>query len=319
MEEMRLSRRTLLKYAVALFTGAVGVTLYINSKHLSIDEAIKISLNKLKILLNSVEKEAPKVVEKNIDLWVEKKLDENIDKFLDWYYSIGGEIAILIYAALEKGVDIFENEYLREKYTEFQNRFTETLFNGILGNTPEEIKNLYAQKLDIYKKETLEIFSNVEKIDLNVLQEILNKLEKNTLLRVGITLSVSLKFFSFLTRRLVSRLSRIFIRKVGRRIALRFGMARFLSIIGLACANFAIACIGALNVAFDILFRRLDAFLNRDELKKEIRMLILNNLQQIKDSAKEAVVAKVENVNEEIYKIAKKEFKKLSPYEILKD
>ncbi len=319
MEDLKISRRNLLKVGSLLFIGMAGITIYINSNHISIDEAIKISLNKLNITLNDIEKEIPTIIDKNIDIWAKQTLDKNIENFLDWYYSMGGELAILVYAALEKGIDIFKNEYLREKYEEFKRGFTEKLFEGILDKTIKDIKSLYYQKFETYKLEITEIFKNVDKIDISKIKNLLNNLEKRTLIRVSVSLSISLSFFAFLTRRLIGKLTRIFIKKVGKKVALRFGMGRFFSLIGLACANFAILCIGALNVAFDAVFRKLDEFLNRDELKKEIKTLILTYLPQIKEDIKKGVLSKVKSINRETFLLARKEFMKIYPYEIIRD
>jgi len=312
-EEVNTSRRSFLKYLAIFLTIGAGISVYINRNEISLEQTVKELLKNLKSKLEEVKPKSKEIVSNDIENWSNEQLDKNIDKFLDWYYSIGGEIAVALYIVykygnkLSKLVDL-DFEVVRKKEEEFNKMISEKLFDGLLEDTPEKIKLVYKEKLDEFNKEAKLKIKKVAPSKLDILNKILDKLSQKTLTRISLSLTIGGILGAFILRKISSRLARKIIFKTGSKVAARFTGSKIVSLIGLICGPAALLCTGALTVASEYVAIRIDEFFTRDSLKKELKAMIIAEINKLKPEVEKKVVLKIEEINNDIYKEAEKIF-----------
>jgi hypothetical protein len=312
-EEVNTSRRSFLKYLAIFLTIGAGVSIYLNSNKLSVEEAVKKALNKLKFKLEEVKPEAVKIVNDDIDSWVEYQLDQNIEKFLDWYYSIGGEIVVILYLATKYGNKALQtlkisSKKLKEYEDELNKKFADILFKGFLIGTPDKIKLAYENKINEFNREAITIFQRADINSLTTVKQVLDKISKKTLQHVAVAFSVSAIAGTIILRKVVSRFARKFVLKTGEKIVARLAVSKGTSLTGAVCGPLAPLCIAGLTALTEYVSIKVDEFFTRDNFREELKAMILADLNNLKPEIKDTIVKKVDETNQKIYEESKKIF-----------
>jgi len=310
-EEEKTSRRNFLKYLALFLTLGAGVSIYINQNKISVEEAIKKTLNLLKIKLDEVKPEAEKITENDIDSWLSRELDKNIDKFLDWYYSIGGEIVVILYIATKYGNEVLKklnisSDFVKEKEEELNKHFADMLFAGFLKETPNKIKLVYEKKLEEFNKNAILIFKNTDINDFRSVKYALDKIYKKTLTHVSITFSITGIVGAILLRQVISRFTRRFILKTGEKVFAKSAASRGTSLVGVICGPAAPLCIAGLAAVIEYASIKIDEIITRESFKKELKEMIISDLNKIKPKIKNSIITKVEEINKKTYEEGKK-------------
>jgi len=101
--------------------------------------------------------------------------------------------------------------------------------------------------------------------------------------------SASTLIVAVLSRKLMARLGRRLVTKFGGQIFKRFAAARGGSLIGGLCGPFAAACITALTALLEFVAIKLDELITRDSFRKELKAMILQDLETIKQHTKQTI------------------------------
>jgi len=173
LEEKVTSRRNFLKYLFLFFLAGSGAIAYYDCNRLSVKDAIRMALGILSTKLNEAKAQSLDVVDLDLTEWEKQKLDENIEKFLDWYYSIGGEIIVMLYIATDIATEFskeiaeklgLNSEKIKSLETKLYANIQDRLFDGFLEKSSQEIPKIYAMKMDEFSQETKIIFSKLDKL-----------------------------------------------------------------------------------------------------------------------------------------------------------
>ncbi len=211
-------------------------------------------------------------------------VEYNVDKFLDWHYSIKGDYSELaLFVAKKIGLsaedavaNVLQEKLLGKDYKQRLDAITKRL------------SKTYASLLNQHEKFVSETalkgvdtdLSQNEKILDTLGDEVARKLKANFTGAIGAMVGVSgLAIAAKLTPKLVA--------KIGAKLGAKVG-SKFLAKIGTVvsgswtCGPFAPACAIGLWFGSDVLFNYIDEWLHRDEFKKEI----LNNINEAKENLK---------------------------------
>ncbi len=211
-------------------------------------------------------------------------VENNVDKFLDWHYSIKGDYSELaLFAAKKTGLsaedavaNVLQEKLLGKDYKQRLDAITKRLSKtyASLSNQHEKFVSETALKgVDTDLSQNAKILDTLG-------DEVARKLKTNFTGAIGATAGVSgLAIVAKLTPKLVA--------KIGAKLGAKVG-GKFLAKIGTAvsgswtCGPFAPACAFGLWFGSDALFNYIDEWLHRDEFKKEI----LNNINEVKENLK---------------------------------
>ncbi len=211
-------------------------------------------------------------------------VEYNVDKFLDWHYSIKGDYSELaLFVAKKTGLsaedavaNVLQEKLLGKDYKQRLDAITKRL------------SKTYASLLNQYEKFVSE--TALKGVDTDLSQnakildtlgdEVARKLKANFTGAIGATAGVSgLAIAAKLTPKLVA--------KIGAKLGAKVG-GKFLAKIGTAvsgswtCGPFAPACAIGLWFGSDAAINFIDERLHRDKFKKEI----LNNINEVKENLK---------------------------------
>ncbi|GAA8855313.1 hypothetical protein HpRN190_02600 [Helicobacter pylori] len=198
-------------------------------------------------------------------------IENNVDKFLDWHYSLKGnysELALLVAKKLGLSVEDALFNKLQEKLlgADYKQR---------LQTMTDNISNAFISLLRQHKKDTEKIATQgvadipqvaefLKNIDDQIERDV--ELKKGFAAAIGATAGVGV---GKLMKRLVPKL----VEKLGTKLGAKF------------LAKFGIAVGGVLStLGADVAFNYIDEWLHRDDSKKEI----LNNINEVKKNLKES-------------------------------
>ncbi len=202
-------------------------------------------------------------------------IENNVDKFLDWHYSLKGnysELALLVAKKLGLSVEDALFNKLQEKLlgADYKQR---------LKTMTDNISDAFISLLHQHKKDTEKIATqgvadipqvveSLKNIDDQIERDL--KLKMRFVAAIGATAGVGA---GKLMKRLVPKL----VEKLGTKLGAKVG-AKFLAKFGIAVGG-VLSTLGA-----DVAFNYIDEWLHRDDFKKEI----LNNINEMKKNLKES-------------------------------
>nr|WP_269203269.1 hypothetical protein [Helicobacter pylori] len=234
--------------------------------------------------LNSDIKEMNGVINTQIDGFFDL-VEYNVDKFLDWHYSIKGDYSELALKLGEK-FGLSAEDVLAKK---LQEKLLGKDYEKRLDVLKKVLSKTYASLLSQHEKFVSE--TALKGVDTDLSQnakildtlgdEVARKLKANFTGTIGATAGVSgLAIMAKLTPKLVA--------KIGAKLGAKVG-GKFLAKIGTTlsgswtCGSFAPACAITLWFGSDAAINFIDEWLHRDDFKKEI----LNNINEMKKNLKE--------------------------------
>ncbi|GAA6905875.1 hypothetical protein HpHNI82_05450 [Helicobacter pylori] len=216
-------------------------------------------------LLSSSKDKMYSKVDAQIDNLFDPPIENNVDKFLDWHYSLKGnysELALLV--AKKLGLSIED-----ALFNKLQEKFLGADYKQRLKTMTDNISDAFISLLRQHKKDTEKIATQGVADIPQVVESLKNiddrterdlKLKMRFAVAIGLTAGVGA---GKLMKRLVPKL----VEKLGTKLGAKF------------LAKFGIAVGGVLpTLGADVAFNYIDEWLHRDDFKKEI----LNNINEMK-------------------------------------
>ncbi|GAA6782118.1 hypothetical protein BTM319_02150 [Helicobacter pylori] len=202
-------------------------------------------------------------------------IENNVDKFLDWHYSLKGnysELALL--AAKKLGLNVedalfnkLQEKLLGADYKQRLQTMTDNISDAFIGL-------LYQHKKDTEKIATQGVADIPQVVES--LKNIDDRIERDLKLKMGFAATIGATAgvgAGALMERLVPKL----VEKLGTKLGAKVG-AKFLAKFGIAVGG-VLSTLGA-----DVALNYIDEWLHRDDFKKEI----LNNINEAKKNLKES-------------------------------
>ncbi|GAA8572113.1 hypothetical protein oki143_02470 [Helicobacter pylori] len=205
-------------------------------------------------------------------------IENNVDKFLDWHYSLKGnysELALLV--AKKLGLSVED-----ALFNKLQEKFLGADYKQRLKTMTDNISDAFISLLRQHKKDTEKIatqgVADIPQV-VESLKNIDDKTERDLKLKMGFAAAIGATAgvgAGKLMKRLVPKL----VEKLGTKLGAKF------------LAKFGIAVGGVLStLGADVAFNYIDEWLHRDDFKKEI----LNNINEMKKNLKESYKISFDN------------------------
>ncbi|GAA6914653.1 hypothetical protein FIM43_00580 [Helicobacter pylori] len=203
-------------------------------------------------------------------------IENNVDKFLDWHYSLKGnysELALLVAKKLGLSVEDALFNKLQEKLlgADYKQR---------LQTMTDNISNAFISLLRQHKKDTEKIatqgVADIPQV-AESLKNIDDRTERDVELKMGFAAAIGATA-GVGAGALMKRLAPKLVEKLGTKLGAKLG-AKFLAKFGIAVGGGVLSTLGA-----DVAFNYIDEWLHRDDFKKEI----LNNINEAKKNLKES-------------------------------
>ncbi|GAA7352196.1 hypothetical protein MLS217_06670 [Helicobacter pylori] len=195
-------------------------------------------------------------------------IENNVDKFLDWHYSLKGnysELALLV--AKKLGLSVED-----ALFNKLQEKFLGADYKQRLKTMTDNISDAFISLLHQHKKDTEKIatqgVADISQV-VESLKNIDDQIERDLQLKMGFAATIGLTAgvgASVLMEKLAPKL----VKKLGAKLGAKF-LAKF--------GGGVLSTLGA-----DVAFNYIDEWLHRDDFKKEI----LNNINEMKKNLKES-------------------------------
>ncbi|GHQ71715.1 hypothetical protein [Helicobacter pylori] len=198
-------------------------------------------------------------------------IENNVDKFLDWHYSLKGNYSELaLFVAKKLGLSVED-----ALFNKLQEKFLGADYKQRLKTMTDNISDAFISLLRQHKKDTEKIatqgVADIPQV-MESLKNIDDKTERDLKLKMGFAAAIGATAgvgAGKLMKRLVPKL----VEKLGTKLGAKF------------LAKFGIAVGGVLStLGADVAFNYIDEWLHRDDFKKEI----LNNINEMKKNLKES-------------------------------
>ncbi|WP_231230663.1 hypothetical protein [Helicobacter pylori] len=196
-------------------------------------------------------------------------IENNVDKFLDWHYSLKGNYSELaLFVAKKLGLSVED-----ALFNKLQEKFLGADYKQRLKTMTDNISDAFISLLRQHKKDTEKIatqgVADIPQV-MESLKNIDDKTERDLKLKMGFAAAIGATAgvgAGKLMKRLVPKL----VEKLGTKLGAKF------------LAKFGIAVGGVLStLGADVAFNYIDEWLHRDDFKKEI----LNNINEVKENLK---------------------------------
>ncbi len=202
-------------------------------------------------------------------------IENNVDKFLDWHYSLKGNYSELAFLVAKKlGLSVED-----ALFNKLQEKFLGADYKQRLKTMTDNISDVFISLLRQHKKDTEKIatqgVADIPQV-MESLKNIDDRTERDLKLKMGFAAAIGLTAgvgAGKLMKRLVPKL----VEKLGTKLGAKVG-AKFLAKFGIAVGG-VLSTLGA-----DVAFNYIDEWLHRDDFKKEI----LNNINEVKKNLKES-------------------------------
>ncbi|GAA7466151.1 hypothetical protein MM0361_05280 [Helicobacter pylori] len=201
-------------------------------------------------------------------------IENNVDKFLDWHYSLKGnysELALFAAKFVAKTIGLSVEDAL---FNKLQEKLLGADYKQRLKTMTDNISDAFISLLHQHKKDTEKIatqgVADIPQV-VESLKNIDDRIERDLKLKMGFVAAIGATAgvgAGKLMKRLVPKL----VEKLGTKLGAKF------------LAKFGIAVGGVLStLGADVAFNYIDERLHRDDFKKEI----LNNINEMKKNLKE--------------------------------
>ncbi|UOS06933.1 hypothetical protein [Helicobacter pylori] len=198
-------------------------------------------------------------------------IENNVDKFLDWHYSLKGNYSELaLFVAKELSLSVED-----ALFNKLQEKFLGADYKQRLKTMTDNISDAFISLLRQHKKDTEKIatqgVADIPQV-VESLKNVDDQIERDLKLKMGFAAAIGATAgmgAGALMERLVPKL----VEKIGTKLGAKF------------LAKFGIAVGGVLStLGADVAFNYIDEWLYRDDFKKEI----LNNINEMKKNLKES-------------------------------
>ncbi|WP_231208401.1 hypothetical protein [Helicobacter pylori] len=206
-------------------------------------------------------------------------IENNVDKFLDWHYSLKGnysELALLV--AKKLGLSVED-----ALFNKLQEKFLGADYKQRLKTMTDNISDALISLLRQHKKDTEKIatqgVADIPQV-VESLKNIDDQIERDLELKMGFAAAIGATT-GMGAGALMERLAPKLVKKLGTKLG-----AKFLAKFGIAVGGGVLPTLGA-----DVAFNYIDEWLHRDDFKKEI----LNNINEMKKNLKESYKISFDN------------------------
>ncbi len=205
-------------------------------------------------------------------------IENNVDKFLDWHYSLKGNYSELaLFVAKKLGLSVED-----ALFNKLQEKFLGADYKQRLQTMTDNISDAFISLLRQHKKNTEKIatqgVADIPQV-VESLKNIDDQIERDLKLKMGFAAAIGATAgvgASVLMKRLAPKL----VEKLGTKLGAKF------------LAKFGIAVGGVLStLGADAALNYIDEWLHRDDFKKEI----LNNINEVKENLKESYKISFDN------------------------
>ncbi|WQZ37650.1 hypothetical protein E5P92_01755 [Helicobacter pylori] len=209
-------------------------------------------------------------------------IENNVDKFLDWHYSLKGNYSELaLFVAKKLGLSVED-----ALFNKLQEKFLGADYKQRLKTMTDNISDAFISLLRQHKKDTEKIatqgVADIPQV-VESLKNIDDRTERDLQLKMGFAAAIGATA-GVGAGALMKRLAPKLVEKIGAKLGAKVG-AKFL-------AKFGIAVGGVLpTLGADVAFNYIDEWLHRDDFKKEI----LNNINEMKKNLKESYKISFDN------------------------
>ncbi|GAA6800977.1 hypothetical protein BTM502_02180 [Helicobacter pylori] len=209
-------------------------------------------------------------------------IENNVDKFLDWHYSLKGNYSELaLFVAKKLGLSVED-----ALFNKLQEKLLGADYKQRLKTMTDNISDAFISLLHQHKKDTEKIatqgVADIPQV-VESLKNIDDRTERDLKLKMGFVASIGATAgvgAGKLMKRLVPKL----VEKLGTKLGAKVG-AKFLAKFGIAVGG-VLSTLGA-----DVALNYIDEWLHRDDFKKEI----LNNINEAKKNLKESYKISFDN------------------------
>ncbi|GHQ79953.1 hypothetical protein JP0078_01770 [Helicobacter pylori] len=209
-------------------------------------------------------------------------IENNVDKFLDWHYSLKGnysELALLAAKFVAKTIGLSVEDAL---FNKLQEKLLGADYKQRLQTMTDNISDAFISLLHQHKKDTEKIATQgVDDIPqvAEFLKNIDDRTERDVELKMGFAAAIG-ETAGMRAGALMKKLVPKLVEKLGTKLGAKF------------LAKFGIAVGGVLpTLGADVAFNYIDEWLHRDDFKKEI----LNNINKMKKNLKESYKISFDN------------------------
>ncbi|WP_120930343.1 hypothetical protein [Helicobacter pylori] len=205
-------------------------------------------------------------------------IENNVDKFLDWHYSLKGNYSELaLFVAKKLGLSVED-----ALFNKLQEKFLGADYKQRLKTMTDNISDAFISLLRQHKKDTEKIatqgVADIPQV-AESLKNIDDRIERDLKLKMGFAAAIGATDgvgAGKLMKRLVPKLVEKLGTKLGAKFLVKFGIA----------VGGVLSTLGA-----DVAFNYIDEWLYRDDFKKEI----LNNINEMKKNLKESYKISFDN------------------------
>ncbi|WP_120835995.1 hypothetical protein [Helicobacter pylori] len=232
-------------------------------------------------LLNSSKDKMYSKVDAQIDNLFDP-IENNVDKFLDWHYSLKGNYSELaLFVAKKLGLSVED-----ALFNKLQEKFLGADYKQRLKTMTDNISDAFISLLHQHKKDTEKIatqgVADIPQV-VESLKNIDDRTERDLKLKMGFAAAIGATA-GVGAGALMEKLAPKLVEKIGAKLGAKVG-AKFLAKFGIAVGG-VLSTLGA-----DVAFNYIDEWLHRDDFKKEI----LNNINEMKKNLKESYKISFDN------------------------
>ncbi|GAA9972938.1 hypothetical protein VN0948_05600 [Helicobacter pylori] len=204
-------------------------------------------------------------------------IENNVDKFLDWHYSLKGNYSELaLFVAKKLGLSVED-----ALFNKLQEKFLGADYKQRLKTMTDNISDAFISLLRQHKKDTEKIatqgVADIPQV-AESLKNIDDQIERDLQLKMGFAAAIGLTA-GVGAGKLIKRLVPKLVEKLGTKLGAKF------------LVKFGIAVGGLSTLGADVAFNYIDEWLYRDDFKKEI----LNNINEVKKNLKESYKISFDN------------------------
>ncbi|WP_231191477.1 hypothetical protein [Helicobacter pylori] len=199
-------------------------------------------------------------------------IENNVDKFLDWHYSLKGNYSELaLFVAKKLGLSVED-----ALFNKLQEKLLGADYKQRLKTMTDNISDAFISLLRQHKKDTEKIatqgVADIPQV-VESLKNIDDRIERDLKLKMGFAVAIGATA-GVGAGALMKRLAPKLVEKLGTKLG-----AKFLAKFGIAVGGGVLSTLGT-----DVAFNYIDEWLHRDDFKKEI----LNNINEMKKNLKES-------------------------------
>ncbi len=206
-------------------------------------------------------------------------IENNVDKFLDWHYSLKGNYSELaLFVAKKLGLSVED-----ALFNKLQEKLLGADYKQRLQTMTNNISDAFISLLRQHKKDTEKIatqgVAGIPQV-VESLKNIDDRTERDLKLKMGFAAAIG-AMAGVGAGKLMKKLAPKLVEKLGTKLG-----AKFLAKFGIAVGGGVLSTLGA-----DVALNYIDEWLHRDEFKKEI----LNNINEMKKNLKESYKISFDN------------------------